>query len=213
MTRDKSFRIGFTLVELLVVVSVITILASLALPAIGSSLQQASSVECGSNLGQIGKGCFMYSTQYDQYLPCYGEYARRNSDGRSIAPPSLVLPYLQAPEIFVCPTDPTPENCVWWRLEHPGLEKSSYMWSEHVMTWNRGAVPVENYRDPHEVGLVADGWECPNAWTWLTSLPPRLFARSRIDWEHGGGVNFLFADQHVEKVKHADLESIRSDPQ
>jgi prepilin-type N-terminal cleavage/methylation domain-containing protein/prepilin-type processing-associated H-X9-DG protein len=219
--RMQRSRDGFTLVELLVVIAVITILASLTLPAIDSSMQQATSVQCRSNLGQIGKGCFMYSNQYARYLPCYGEYAnpvdpetgeRSKRDATMMSTHELVFPYIKDPEIFVCPSDATPDNCVWWLLEHPNLNKSSYMWSEHVMTWERGAVPLQNYRNPHEVGLVADGWECPNGWTWLTCLPPRLFANSRIDWEHDGGVNFVFADQHVEKVQHAKLDQIRSDP-
>ena len=37
---------------------------------------------------------------------------------------------------------------------------------------------------------------------------------SRIDWEHEGGVNICFADLHVEKVRHEDIDNtkVRSSP-
>jgi prepilin-type processing-associated H-X9-DG protein len=210
-------------VELLVVIAVITILASLLMPAVQTGMKQAASLQCRSNLSQIGKGCMMYANYYARFLPCYGEYAapvvngnrvRRNAT--MLSTHSLVFPYVEDPEIFVCPTDPTPANCVWWLLEHPGLTRSSYMWSEHVMTAvcpdYIGAIPIHQYRSPHSVGLVADGWECPNGWTWLTCLPPAVYAASRIDWEHQGSVNFVFADSRVERVAHKDLSKVRSEP-
>ena len=219
MVSSTRRTVAFTLVELLVVIAVITILASLLLPSVTTSMQQAGSVQCRSNLGQIGKACMIYSNQYSNFLPCYGAYAapinpetgtRQRRNATMMSTHSLVQPYAPDPEIFVCPGDPSPENTVWWLLEHPGLTKSSYMWSEHVMTWDMGAIPLPEYRSPHTVGLVADGWECPNGWTWLTCLPPRLYASSRIDWEHNGSVNFVFGDQHVERVAHSDLPKVRS---
>jgi prepilin-type N-terminal cleavage/methylation domain-containing protein/prepilin-type processing-associated H-X9-DG protein len=223
MRYAKGYREAFTLVELLVVMAVITILASLIMPSVGIGMRQAAGVKCRSNLGQMGKGCMMYANQYKLYLPCYGEYAapivngnrvRRNAT--MLSTHSLVYPYVRDPEIFVCPVDASPQNCQWWLLEHPGLNKSSYMWSEHVMTAACtdfvGTIPLTQYRSPQTLGLVADGWECPNGWTWLTCLPPTVYANSRIDWEHQGSVNFVFADSHCERVAHKDLDKIRSDP-
>ncbi len=211
-------RKAFTLVELLVVIAVITILASLTMPAITSAMRQATDVQCRSNLGQIGKANMLYANDNDYYLPCYGDaYPWSGYEERFISPPWLVFPYLHDENIYVCPADPTPQNCVWWSLNHFSLTKSSYMWNEHLMTIDDGntggaARQVMNIRDPHTLGLIADGWECPNNWKWITCIPPRLYAGSRIDWEHDGAVNILFAEQHVERVPHEKLAAIRSNP-
>ncbi len=60
---------GFTLVELLVVIGIITILASLLLPVLDRVGEQARAAECGSNLGQIYKAARQYAPYYKDFLP------------------------------------------------------------------------------------------------------------------------------------------------
>ena len=54
-------RIGFTLVELLVVVAIIAILAALLAPALGRVIEQAHMVICASNLSNLHKANKSYS--------------------------------------------------------------------------------------------------------------------------------------------------------
>jgi prepilin-type N-terminal cleavage/methylation domain-containing protein len=54
-------RIGFTLVELLVVISIIAILLAVLMPALGKAREQARSVVCKSNTKQWGMMLSMYA--------------------------------------------------------------------------------------------------------------------------------------------------------
>lgn len=54
-------RKGFTLVELLAVISIVVILAALLMPALGAARQAAQTASCSSNLHQIGVAFELYS--------------------------------------------------------------------------------------------------------------------------------------------------------
>ena len=73
----KSHRSGggFTLVELLVVVAIISLLVSLMLPALAKARMAARSVECLSRLRSIGMWGVMYAQDWNGILPTSGGQA------------------------------------------------------------------------------------------------------------------------------------------
>lgn len=64
-----SRRAGFTLIEMLVVVAVIGILASLLLPALARAKHAANMIVCKNNLRQWGLGLCMYTDDFRAYPP------------------------------------------------------------------------------------------------------------------------------------------------
>jgi len=60
-TFSDRKRIGFTLVELLVVIAVIGILIALIFPAIGNAMARSRRIQCLNNLRNIGQVCILYS--------------------------------------------------------------------------------------------------------------------------------------------------------
>ncbi len=68
-------RTGFTLIELIVVVSITALLLAILLPALGGSRQQAKSVLCSSNIKQLLAGLMMYETE-NRTLPHAFHYSR-----------------------------------------------------------------------------------------------------------------------------------------
>lgn len=64
--KDKK---GFTLVELLVVISIIAMLLAVLLPALNKARAVAKRVVCAAHLKGLGEGFMLYATEYDQYIP------------------------------------------------------------------------------------------------------------------------------------------------
>jgi prepilin-type N-terminal cleavage/methylation domain-containing protein len=65
----KMKRKGFTLVELLVVISIIALLMAILMPALAQVKRLAQRIMCGTNLAAIGKSMVTYASDNEEYFP------------------------------------------------------------------------------------------------------------------------------------------------
>ncbi|MHB1158397.1 MAG: type II secretion system protein [Phycisphaerales bacterium] len=98
--KAREVRHGFTLVELLVVVSIIALLISILLPALNKARKAAQQVKCLSNQKQLGVGLSMYCETF-RFLPMVW-YPTSSYEGQT---PDKIGPF---------PRTSAPSNRVVW---------------------------------------------------------------------------------------------------
>jgi len=62
---------GFTLIEILVVIAIIAVLASLLLPSLSNAKKRANSVNALANLRSLGQANFLWSADHNQRVICW----------------------------------------------------------------------------------------------------------------------------------------------
>jgi prepilin-type N-terminal cleavage/methylation domain-containing protein len=98
----KRGRAGFTLLELLAVISVITILAAILLPALIKARESARRASCLSNVRQIGMGLEMFRQDRGNVPPGDGSNVISRRDG-PVGLGRLSPEYLGDIGVFYCP--------------------------------------------------------------------------------------------------------------
>ncbi len=73
--------IGFTLVELLVVIGIIALLISILLPALGAARESANAIKCASNLRAVGQGVANYVSENKGTIPAAVIFAGMQLNG------------------------------------------------------------------------------------------------------------------------------------
>lgn len=100
--KRKSEGSGFTLVEVLVVITIIGILIALLLPAVQAAREAARRLSCSNNLRQLGLAVHQYHDRLSVLPP--GALVDQRSDGSLwtgyLGPHARVLPFLEQNTVY-----------------------------------------------------------------------------------------------------------------
>lgn len=220
LTHQKSVPRRFTLVELVIVITVVATVVVVGIPALFNGVQNAKLKTCAANQKRLGELINMYAHDNDNFLPAYenGWVQRVGEIDGVTVDPSVV------PEgFFACPSQEfvsyTGEVLTqdYWRGTYYGLNQHI---TSNLMSPDGKALPHwtqinrQRIEDPSSKLLMADAsgsnyFNIPDldpvvaaisreGSTYADGLPdtpaPPLPAMRHI----GGRGNFLFVDSHAE---------------
>jgi prepilin-type N-terminal cleavage/methylation domain-containing protein/prepilin-type processing-associated H-X9-DG protein len=219
--NSKANGLFFTLIELLIVIAIIALLASMLIPALKGARDRAKQIQCASNLRQAGTLINTYTADYNGSFP----YGTRSDASLSIIKSwmnILELEYLgmDYPQnnnryrgrnpIWGCPSYPA-GTTEWCENEGGFNVYRGYMGNCNLMTCSQDHT---YYRPPIKISAVIspsyNGLACDQGFNQyaLSGFRSRLWGTPSAHTEylssysHANQVNMLFTDGHTEAFTH-----------
>ncbi len=193
-------RLGFTILELLAVISIITVLATLTLPGLARAKARVLSVLCLGNLKQWGLATTLYTHDNDDFLPPDGVpnpgESSTNSGWYVHLPAQLGIPSYHGMawrtnasedpgrSVWICPSNKRRSN---------GRNLFHYCLNQNVNGTgdNNRPVRLTSIESPSTLVWLFDSKNLP-------AVGSRSFVHTNL---HGPGANFLFLDGGVARCR------------
>lgn len=205
-------RRGFTLIEVLIVIAIIAVLATILFPVFASVRERGRRTSCLSNLRQLGLAISLYSQDADDVYPnggspvdlhtgfWQGVYGGDYWPQVKHMPPlqQVMVPYIQSKDIWHCPSDSGYAVQNSWPIDAHGSSYNTFGTSynyatmlalEHETTtqlvgYDRSA-PYSQHGSA-EILILGD---CSGSWHGDTDAP---------DWRY----NVLMGDGHAANLSN-----------
>lgn len=218
---------GFTLIELLVVISIIALLIGILLPALSSARAVAITMQCSTQMRDIGIALDIYALDHDGHLPINVSPTGSNKfNGKIVRWPGLIGPYYSRENTgsssdvynfdhYKCPTqvgETPPEslargtygyNFFFHNRPTSPSGEPSWKWRSKDQILDPSGLPLfcDTAGEGEYTGGLSMDYRGPNRkalnFGWTDT---NNVTNAGPAPNHNGSTNYLFADGHVETI-------------
>jgi len=219
--KGKSAKpIHFTLIELLVVIAIIAILASLLLPSLNRAREKAKSIQCTSNMKQIGLGAQTYALEHNDFTVPYLRTGDNQTwvsllnnyigggDGVIAANMNMdkVAKSLFCPSQTFAPRDPWNQKIIGYGVAYT---KDSNGHTMHGGAPNKIAIKYGRLTQPSSTIDYLEASDLQGLGRGYYNLaycrgcyPAYTVTQLNVSTRHNNNVNVLYADAHVGGINY-----------
>jgi len=213
---------AFTLVELLVVISIIGLLAGLSMPFILNAMESSRRATCTSNLKNISQSLLLFASENNDCLPSVVtpiKTARQGGGGgvgwmstlqiAGLLPPYVPYSQSKGKYILMCPSactayKPLPGSANTYSM-------NDYAGGRDPVSGNVSdlGVKLATISSPAKFSIVMDGSATNNVFSGnvnpVSQLPTSVHPPTKNTEDLSVGLNVAFADGHVEMRKKSEI--------
>jgi prepilin-type processing-associated H-X9-DG protein len=201
--KSVSFKSWiFTLIELLVVIAITTILMTILMPALKQTKRSVYKTDCASNLRQTGSALFMYTQDFDDWIPVgfFDEDGKAENSSANFWFGKLNSFYLGKPEIFYSCKEARNRSYKGWGGVAYGSNNRISPGLSSAKRYRQVRLPSIKYFCGDSRSIMDGSSNSYCAWliSYMEGEP------NEPDWRHAGQANFLFFDGHVSSAGLAE---------
>lgn len=197
----------FTLIELLIVIAIISILASLLLPALRKSKENAYKIVCTGNLKQIGTTLSSYTIDYNSWAPIYSPQGGLSWNCAFYNNGYIPMPVAGKPYVLVCPTHFTGTDTnrgVWLQNGRSYGMRYRYGYTFRILN-EVIASNGSNYGAPSNFIFFADSNHGVSDIDYQWYIFTTYQAGNPVHTRHLNRCNALFGDGHTDSLTKEQL--------
>lgn len=214
--KTRKNKNGFTLVELLVVISVVAMLLAVLMPCLYSAREQAKGIICLGRIKQLVLACYAYAQNNDDYFPpAYLGYKFENScvtishwdfiatkdwsTNRVVIKPGILWQGQTVEQVMQCPSYKGDDNA--FGAKFTGYNYNTTYIGHGAYEPVQKPVKITDVKRPSECVLFGDGGFDGGANKFMRApfLPPQggdascIYAGTQA-YRHRGKTNMVFCD-------------------
>lgn len=226
-------KYGFSLLEILIAITILAILALLTLSTLSWIRTRAQESQCLNNLRVVGASLFLYAADHNNEVGLLTyesantsvtwldylrgrvhEHSRRPSgsangpvylDDVSVSACPSFAPFTNPPPGFTAPT-----NRIYGALSRTGFEDNPAIFVPPGKAPYSKVLRLNAVSHPSEHILLGDSLHLANQWQiYIMSANAKNYA---VHLRHSGKANVLFASGHVEAAGPERLKTLRETP-